>query len=102
MNISECHVVETVEKLSVWHDNLVHQNIKQVEEVPVRSGVEFIKDTEDFICEKSSVGKQHRFPFPDGNRLAFFHCLRMIIQPIVQFLMKHNLRLRRTLKNLLL
>lgn len=64
-DISDCHAVKTVESLSVWHNRLAHQNMKQVKHFLNQKKINFIED-KNFVCEKCLAGKQHRMPFENS------------------------------------
>lgn len=57
-----------IEKLSVWHKRLCHQNMQHVKSFLKIKGISFIDDFDR--CEECLAGKQHRLPFPPSSSRA--------------------------------
>lgn len=59
-------VVQSVEKLSVWHNKLAHQNINHIKNFLTSREVRYIDDSENFVCESCLAGKQQRSRFKNS------------------------------------
>lgn len=60
------------ESLEIWHQRLVHQNIKHVKEILQLNTINHKENNDDInkICEGCCLGKQHRMPFTSSTNRA--------------------------------
>jgi hypothetical protein len=60
---AEVLVAHKVETLQVWHERLCHQNKRYVEKFLKSRDIEYVKESDNQICEGCMQGKFHRLSF---------------------------------------
>lgn len=63
-NIEYANVAKKCDNIQVWHERLVHQNIKQVKNILRLNKIDFV-DAERLNCVACILGKAHRLKFPN-------------------------------------
>ena len=55
--------------IKTWHERLAHQNVKYVRDVLNGSGIKYIDDWNDYVCEGCAYGN-HRISHPKNPKVA--------------------------------